>query len=69
MKGQSVEPGQPRSLREAVYAINNEQDFKNYILSHEAKVPPRLAEIKYERHPVRILSPTFTPGLSELWLN
>lgn len=43
---------QPRSLREAVYAIDNEKDFSNYISSYGSKVPPRTSEIKYERNPV-----------------
>jgi hypothetical protein len=47
------EPGDhPRSLRETVFAINNEKDLSNYISSFASKVPPRAPEIKYERHPV-----------------
>ena len=43
---------QPRSLRDAVNAIDNEKDFSNYISSYGSKVPPRSSEIKYERNPV-----------------
>ncbi|KIN07675.1 hypothetical protein OIDMADRAFT_186489 [Oidiodendron maius Zn] len=47
------EPGDhPRSLRETVFAINNERDFSNYISSFRSKVPPRAPEIKYERNVV-----------------
>lgn len=42
----------PRSLRDAVYAIDNEKDFSNYISSFGSKVPPRSADIKYERNAV-----------------
>lgn len=43
---------QPRSLREVVYAIDNEKDFSNYISSYGSKVPPRAPDIKYERNAV-----------------
>ncbi|PVH69771.1 RhoGAP-domain-containing protein [Cadophora sp. DSE1049] len=43
---------QPRSLREAVYAIDNEKDLSNYISSFANKVPARTSEIKYEKNPV-----------------
>lgn len=43
---------QPRSLREAVYAIDNDKDFSNYISSYGSKVPPRSSDIKYERNAV-----------------
>jgi hypothetical protein len=47
------EPGDhPRSLRETVFAINNDKDLSNYISSFGNKVPPRAPEIKYERHSV-----------------
>jgi hypothetical protein len=42
----------PRSLREAVYAIDNDKDFSNYISSFGSKVPPRSSDIKYERNAV-----------------
>lgn len=59
MNGQTGEPNQPRSLREAVHAINNEQDFKSYITSQLSKVPP-VFDIKYERHP------TLQPHIQQL---
>ncbi|KAH0543774.1 hypothetical protein FGG08_001956 [Glutinoglossum americanum] len=40
-----------RSLRDAVYLVDNELDLKNYIMSFSSKVQPKAAEIKYERHP------------------
>lgn len=43
---------QARSLRHAVHAIDNEKDLSNYLSSFASKVPPRTAEIKYERNPV-----------------
>ena len=47
------EPGDhPRSLREIVFAINNERDLSNYICSFRSKVPPQAPEIKYERNTV-----------------
>ncbi|TAQ88198.1 hypothetical protein B7494_g3506 [Chlorociboria aeruginascens] len=46
----------PRSLREVVYAIDNEKDLNSYITSFAAKVPPRASEIVYERNAV--LNPT-----------
>jgi len=48
---------QPRSLREAVYAIDNEKDLSNYISSFANKVPARTSEIKYEKNPVSLLHP------------
>jgi hypothetical protein len=54
MKGS--EPGtQPRSLREAVYAIDNDKDFNNYVSSFGNKLPPRAAEIRYEKNAVSCL--------------
>ncbi|KAL3420186.1 Rho-GTPase-activating protein 7 [Phlyctema vagabunda] len=43
---------QRRSLREVVYAIDNEKDLSSYITSFAGKVPPRAPDIKYERHAV-----------------
>jgi hypothetical protein len=42
----------PRSLREAVYAIDNDKDFSNYMSSFGSKVPPRSSDIRYERSAV-----------------
>jgi hypothetical protein len=41
-----------RSLREVVYAIDNEKDLRSYLGSFASKVGRQNAEIKYERHPV-----------------
>ncbi|KAK2608664.1 Rho GTPase-activating protein [Conoideocrella luteorostrata] len=46
--------GQPRSLRQAVAAIDNEKDTNDYVSSHHSKIQP-YTEVKYERNP--ILSP------------
>jgi len=43
---------QSRSLRDAVYAIDNEKDLSSFISSYAPNVPPRASEIKYEKHPV-----------------
>jgi len=53
MRGKE-QANQHRSLREAVYAIDNEKDLSNYISSFASKVPPRISEIKYERNAVSI---------------
>ncbi|GAO15971.1 hypothetical protein UVI_02055510 [Ustilaginoidea virens] len=42
--------GQPRSLRQAVAAIDNERDLNEFISSHHGKIPP-YTEVKYERNP------------------
>jgi Rho GTPase-activating protein RGD1 len=47
------EHGSPRSLREVVYAIDNEKDLNSYLGSHAKNVAPRTAEITYQRNPVR----------------
>ncbi|TVY39219.1 RHO GTPase-activating protein [Lachnellula occidentalis] len=44
--------GGPRSLREVVYAIDNEKDLNNYVASHAKNVAPRSAEIVYQKNPV-----------------
>jgi hypothetical protein len=49
---------QPRSLRDVVYQIDNDRDFKTYVMSFSSKVGPKPAEIKYERHPVSTCSAT-----------
>jgi len=44
-----------RSLREIASQVNNEKDFKDYILSYSGNVSFGLSsEVKYERHPVGI---------------
>lgn len=44
-------PMAQKSLRDLIVEIDNERDFNNYIASHSGKVPPKPAEIKYEKHP------------------
>ncbi|CAL3968072.1 unnamed protein product [Diplocarpon coronariae] len=59
-----IESGnQPRSLREAVYAIDNEKDYSNYVSSFASKVPVRTSEIKYEKNPV--LNPPAQPAAAQ----
>ncbi|KAH8589663.1 hypothetical protein B0O99DRAFT_692230 [Bisporella sp. PMI_857] len=48
-----------RSLREVVSSINNEVDYSNFMNSYHNKVPSRLPDIKYEKHPV--LNPQHQP--------
>ncbi|OBR05831.1 Beta-chimaerin [Colletotrichum higginsianum IMI 349063] len=50
IKGQSS--GGPRSLREAVMAINNEKDLHDYLTSHHSKVANNNGEVKYEKNPI-----------------
>ena len=40
-----------RGLREVAHNINNEQDFRDYVLSFSNKAGTRTPEIKYEKHP------------------
>ncbi|KAK2753742.1 hypothetical protein FQN55_000105 [Onygenales sp. PD_40] len=40
-----------KSLRDVAYQVDNEKDFKGYVLSHASKVSSSTTEIKYERHP------------------
>lgn len=42
-----------KSLREAARHVDNERDFKEYILSHLSKANSGSSTIRYERHPVR----------------
>lgn len=48
-----------RSLQAVVAAIDNDRDMNYYIASYASKVPPKPAEIKYERHSV--LNPVVQP--------
>jgi hypothetical protein len=53
LKGSQIDQSNDtRSLREAVSAIDNDNDLNQYIASYASKVPAKLAEIKYERNPV-----------------
>lgn len=40
-----------RSLREVAHSIDNEKDFRDYVLSFSNKAGSRTSEIKYEKHP------------------
>lgn len=42
-----------KSLREVARQIDNEKDFRDYVLSFSNRTGNRSSEIKYERHPVR----------------
>ncbi|EFW18488.1 hypothetical protein D8B26_005261 [Coccidioides posadasii str. Silveira] len=44
----------PKSLRDAARQVDNERDFKDYILSHSSKVSSNATTIRYERHPTLI---------------
>ncbi|CZS98218.1 related to GTPase-activating protein beta-chimerin [Rhynchosporium agropyri] len=59
---------QPRSLREAVAAIDNEKDLSNYISSFANKVPARTAEIRYEKNPV-LNPPSYAPHAPQPMVN
>lgn len=41
----------PHSMRDMVYAIDNEKDLHSYIINQTSKMPPPHSEIKYEQHP------------------
>ncbi|KAF4914851.1 putative Rho-GTPase-activating protein 7 [Colletotrichum viniferum] len=60
IKGQGSGGG-PRSLREAVMAINNEKDLSDVLMSHHSKLPAN-NEIKYEKNP--ILATPRNPNMS-----
>jgi hypothetical protein len=66
MKG-NEQGNQPRSLREAVYAIDNEKDLSNYLSSFGNKVPPRAADIRYERNAVSLRLPLRTDDRANMW--
>lgn len=42
-----------KSLREVAQQVDNERDFKDYILSFSSKAASRTSDIKYEKNPVR----------------
>lgn len=46
-------PGEARSLRESILAVDNEKDLNDFILGHMSKMPPRQNEPTYERNSVR----------------
>ncbi|RPB25752.1 RhoGAP-domain-containing protein [Terfezia boudieri ATCC MYA-4762] len=56
-----------QSMRDVIFMIDNDQDFKKFILSMESKLPAQSkpAEIKYEKNPVLFTgahSPYTTPS-------
>lgn len=44
-------PSDNRSMREVAHNIDNEKDFRDYVLSFSNKAGTRTSEIKYEKHP------------------
>ncbi|EEH07058.1 GTPase activating protein [Histoplasma capsulatum G186AR] len=42
-----------KSLREVAAQVDDEKDFKSFILSHASKIGSGSAGVKYEKHPVR----------------
>ncbi|KID72507.1 RhoGAP domain containing protein, partial [Metarhizium brunneum ARSEF 3297] len=49
--------GQPRSLRQAVAAIDNEKDFNDFVAGQHTRIQP-YTEVKYERNPILISNPS-----------
>lgn len=45
-----------KSLRDIAQQVNNEKDFKDYILGFSNKAGSRTTDIKYEKHPVQYSS-------------
>ncbi|OIW31004.1 RhoGAP-domain-containing protein [Coniochaeta ligniaria NRRL 30616] len=62
LKGQ---PGEARSLRECIAAIDNDRDLNDFLSSYHKHLPPKSAEPKYERNRVldtqQPISPTGPP--------
>ncbi|ERF76826.1 hypothetical protein EPUS_08006 [Endocarpon pusillum Z07020] len=50
-----------RSLREVAHNIDNEKDFRDYILIFSNKAGSRTSEIKYEKHPALVSSKQAQP--------
>lgn len=40
------------SLRDKIAQIDNDTDFRTYVLGFSDEVLPQIVEIKYEQHPV-----------------
>ncbi|EEP75619.1 hypothetical protein UREG_00465 [Uncinocarpus reesii 1704] len=61
----------PKSLREAARQVDNERDFKDYILSHASKANSSSTTIRYERHPTLTTSqnPSAHPKRQSLSIN
>ena len=50
----------PKSLSEVIQEIDNEKDYRDYVLSHQNNPGAVTSDqIKYERHPVSSISPGF----------
>ena len=45
-----LQPGQ-RGFRQIVSEIDNDQDYRNYVVGFSARIPPRPSEIVYQQHP------------------
>ncbi|KAI1003896.1 hypothetical protein K3495_g4315 [Podosphaera aphanis] len=43
---------QTNSLRDSIHTIDNERDFRDYLVSFADKIPPRSPEIRYQCNPV-----------------
>lgn len=52
----------PPSMRTMVSNIDNEKDFHTFIISHTSSLPPRPAEIKYEKHSVLATTTQMPPN-------
>ncbi|PHH66363.1 hypothetical protein CDD81_7418 [Ophiocordyceps australis] len=53
-KGQpAANPAQPRSLRDAVAAIDNTRDLDHYLAAYHSKIQP-YADVRYERNPLLV---------------
>ncbi|KAK2743398.1 hypothetical protein FQN57_004863 [Myotisia sp. PD_48] len=48
------------SLRDAAAGVDNDRDFKDFVLSHSSRVPPTKPTLRYERHP--IFMPSIDPA-------
>lgn len=55
--GQNENGPMYRSLRVASQQVDNEKDFRQFVLSYSSKVGPEATPIKYERHPVCSVPP------------
>jgi Rho GTPase-activating protein RGD1 len=53
-----LQPGQ-KGFRQIAAEVDNELDFRNYVVSFSGKIPQRPAEIKYQQHPT--LKPAAQP--------
>ena len=47
-----VPTNEDTTLRNKIARIGNVKDFRDHILSFSGEVLPKIADIKYERHPV-----------------